>query len=105
MENQLLEKVTRLEESTKTAHHRIDGIEKKLDFLIQEKEKDTELIVAVKELAVEMKNIREDIVKIDGRVQTIESKPAKNWNEAVTTAIRTIVTAVVGAIIALAIKK
>lgn len=95
--NQFIEKLVKVEESTKSAHHRIDNLQK-------QQEKDSELIIAVKELAVEMKNMRKDMTDIDGRLKQIESKPSKNWDKVITTIIGTVVGAIAGAFIGLILK-
>jgi seryl-tRNA synthetase len=91
--NQFLEKLVKVEESTKSAHHRIDTLE-------QKQEKDSELIIAVKELAVEMKNMRKDMTDIDGRLKQIESKPGKRLEQIISLIVTGIGTAILGFLIA-----
>lgn len=71
MEN---ERLARCEESSKQAHKRIDTLEHKVENIY-------DLTTSVKEIAVEMKAMREDMNKIDSRVQAIEEKPSKNWDK------------------------
>lgn len=67
------EKLTRVEESTKSAHKRLDRLETLL-------ETNNRLVTNVEIIAVEMRAMREDVNKIDLRVNAIEEKPAKNWD-------------------------
>ena len=63
-----------------------------------------ELVVSVKEIAMETKANREDVNKIDLRLGAIEQKPAKNWDKIVSTVIGTITGAIAGGMIGLIIK-
>lgn len=67
-----------------------------------------ELTYSIKEIATEVKLMREDVNKLDTRVGNIENEPARDYKE-VKKAIRdkiilSIVGAIVGAVIALIIK-
>ena len=74
------ERLVRVEESAKQAHKRIDNIENKVENIY-------ELTASVKEIATEMKAMREDVNKIDSRVLAIEEKPAKRRDSIVGTII------------------
>lgn len=50
---------------------------KRLDILEKRVEDIHSLTTSVKELTIELKNMREDMNKIDNRVLAIEAKPAK----------------------------
>jgi len=84
-------------QSVKSAHHRIDKMENDIGEI-------KELTIAVKEIAMETKANREDVNKMNERLETIEQKPAKNWDKVTTTIIGTVVGAIAGAIIGLIIK-
>lgn len=88
MEEKYLERLVETEQRSKSNSKRIDEHDKKLDDIYS-------LTIAVKEIATEMKAMREDLNKIDERVITIEDKPSKRmdliWGY--------IVSAIVGAII------
>ena len=77
MENELL---VRVDESCKQAHKRLDSLENKVENIY-------ELTTSVKEIATEMKAMREDVSNIDSRVNAIEQKPAKNWENLIKTII------------------
>lgn len=76
------EKMAHIEESLKSAHKRIDGIEA--------------LTKSVYEIASSIKTMQHDITDMSGRIKTIEEKPAKRWDLVITTAITTIVGIVIG---------
>lgn len=78
----LTERISRLEESVKSAHKRIDSVE--------------ELTKSVYELASSIKAMQHDISDISDRIKTIEEKPAKRWDLVITTAITAIVGIIVG---------
>ena len=70
MEEKYIEKIIVAEQRSKSNTKRLDTLESKLDNIY-------ELTVSVKEIATEMKAMREDVNKIDKRVVEIENKPAK----------------------------
>ena len=67
---ELIEKVAHLEEREKSNTKRIDVVENKVENIY-------DLTLSVREIATEMKAMREDVNKIDKRVVEIENKPAK----------------------------
>lgn len=97
MEEKYMQMIIEAIQSVKSAHHRIDKMENDIGEI-------KELTIAVKEIAMETKANREDVNKMNERLETIEQKPAKNWDKIVTTIIGTVVGAIVGAIIGLVIK-
>lgn len=81
------DKMAHIEESVKSAHKRIDGIEK--------------LTNSVYELASSIKNLQHDIGDMSGRIKAIEEKPGKRWDLIVTTIISTLTGAAVTFIVTL----
>lgn len=77
MESEL---IVRVDESCKQAHKRLDTLENKVENIY-------ELTASVKEIATEMKAMREDVSNIDSRVIAIEQKPAKNWENLIKTIV------------------
>ena len=53
---------------------------KRLDTLEERVENIHSLTLSVKEIATEMKNMREDMNKMDARIGTIEEKPSKRMD-------------------------
>lgn len=84
MDNLQLEKLVETEQRSKSNTKRIDILEEKQDDIHT-------LALSVKELAMETKEMRKDINKIDERVHLIEDKPAKRldliWGYIVSTII------------------
>lgn len=58
-----------------------------------------------KNLAMQIKEQGDEIKKQADRIDDVEKKPAKRWDQAVTSIITTVVGGIVGAILALVIKK
>lgn len=67
-------KVAHLEEREKSNTKRIDEIE-------AEVKENRELTIAVKEIATEIKHIREEQNKMNERLKVIEEKPIKDYEE------------------------
>lgn len=97
METEIIEKLAHLEERAKSNTKRIDEVE-------QEVKENRELTVAVKEIATEMKHLREEQSNMNDRLKIIEEKPSKNWDKVITTIIGTVVGALAGGIIGLILK-
>ena len=75
MENvNIIEKVAHIEEREKSNTRRIDVIENKVENIY-------ELTMSVKEIATEMKAMREDVSKMDNRLNILEEKPLKEYEE------------------------
>lgn len=97
MEDKYIEMLVEAVQSAKSAHHRIDKLEEDIGEI-------KELTIAVKEIAMETKANREDVNKMNSRLEIIEQKPQKKLDGIIDTSIKTIVGAIVGAIIALILK-
>lgn len=97
MEEKYMQMIIEAVQSVKSAHHRIDKMEQDIGEI-------KELTIAVKEIAMETKANREDVNKMNTRLETIEQKPQKKWDGIVDTSVKTIVGAIVGAIVALILK-
>lgn len=72
MEEKYIKIITENTESCKSAHKRLDTLEKNIDGI-------NNLAVAVKEIAMETKATREDVNDMNSRLKDVENKPAKNW--------------------------
>lgn len=73
MEEKYIQMIIEANQSAKSAHYRINKMEEEVSEI-------KELTIAVKEIAMETKANREDVNKINERLETIEQKPAKNWD-------------------------
>ena len=85
-DKELWERLTVVEQSTKSAHHRIDTLDK--------------LTESVHIIATETKAMREEVNDITSRVDEIEKRPTKRYETVVTA----IITAIVGGLIGYFIK-
>ena len=83
MENimKIIDRLSAVEESSHSAHKRIDSIEK--------------LTESVYSLATSIKAMQHDITDVSGRLKIIEEKPSKRWDLIITTLITAVVTAFV----------
>ena len=73
MNKEEIEKLTETSDRSKSNTKRLDKLEDKVDCLY-------ELTLSVKEIATEMKAMREDMNSMDDRIIAIETKPAKRWD-------------------------
>ena len=75
-----VERLVAVEERAKSNTKRLDEAERKIEDI-------HDLTYSIKELATETKRLREDVNKIDNRLNTLEEKPAKNWEDLMKTII------------------
>ena len=68
---EIWERLTKGEASIKSAHHRIDSLEKLADSV-------NNLALSTSQIATETKALREDYAKADERIEDLEKKPAKH---------------------------
>ena len=81
-QKEMWERLTAVEQSTKSAHHRLDSLDK--------------LTESVHILAVETKAMREDVSDITSRVDEIEREPNKRYETVVTAIITELVGGLIG---------
>ena len=75
-EKELYERITRVEESVKSAHKRLNEIQK--------------LTESVSQMVIEVKHMREDVNSLDSKIQAMEQAPkdrADTWTKAFISAI------------------
>ncbi len=80
-------------ESAKTAHKRIDSLEKKVEDL-------TGLHMAVCRIAEKVDGVALDISDVKAEIKEVREKPGKRWEKTVTQIISLITAALVGLILA-----
>ncbi len=73
-DTEILERLVENEQRSKSNIKRIDTIENKVENIY-------ELTMSVREIAKEMKAMREDQNKMNERLKIIEEKPAKDYEE------------------------
>ncbi|MBQ6164800.1 MAG: hypothetical protein IJK23_10035 [Clostridia bacterium] len=89
-ETEIVERLTRVEQSVKSAQHQIDETK--------------ELVGGIHELASEVKYMREDLSEVKKDVGELKSKPAKRYDLIVTGIISALTSGAVGYLIAQLIK-
>lgn len=77
---EIWERLTKGEASIKSAHHRIDNLEKLADSVHN-------LALATSKVADETKALREDYEEADERIESLESKPQKRYETFITAII------------------
>ena len=82
-EQDIYERVAALEQSAKSAHHRIDEI--------------AEANKSISEILVEMRYMRRDLNKIIERVSAVEGRPVRRYD----TAVNAVITAIIAAVISI----
>ncbi len=87
------ERLTKVEERTKSNTHRIDDLEKRQDNL-------DDLVSTVKVLAVREENVESDVKEIKSDVKSLTSKSGQRWEGLVDKIIMTIAAAVLAFILA-----
>lgn len=92
MEVECEQRITRLEESTKSAHHRID------DLSEVAKEIRT-LALGLNSMNSDVKQVKESQDTIIKKVEEIELRPAKRWDQVTMAAICAIIAAFAGYLI------
>jgi peptidoglycan hydrolase CwlO-like protein len=88
------ERLTSGEASIKSAHHRIDKLEKIADSM-------HELAISTNQTVTEIKALREDFKKADERIEELESKPAKRYETFITATITAICGGLIGYLVSL----
>lgn len=66
-EKEVWERLTSVESSVKSAHYRIDSIEK--------------LTQSVSDMVVEVKHMREDLNKVQNEMEKVKNRPLKFYNK------------------------
>jgi predicted nucleic acid-binding Zn-ribbon protein len=86
-------RLTEVESRSKSNSHRLDEIEKRQDNL-------DDLVSTVKVLADREERVESDVKEIKTEVKTINSKPAKRWDNLVNQIITILVAAIAGFVLA-----
>ena len=89
---EIWERLTAGESSIKSAHHRIDALEKLAESV-------NKLAMSTAQIATETKALREDYEKADERIDELENKPIKRYETFVTALLTGLGTGLVGFLI------
>lgn len=90
------DRLTKGEASIKSAHRRIDSLEKLADSV-------NNLALSTSQIATETKALREDYVKADERIEDLEKKPAKRYETFVTALLTALCSGLAGYLLSLII--
>lgn len=82
-------RLTEVENRSKSNTHRLDQHDKKLADI-------TDLVLSVKELALELKHMREDLTETSQKVTKLENKDAEKWDKFKWLIVAGLVTLVLG---------
>ena len=93
---EIWERLTKGESSIKSAHHRIDNLEKIADSV-------NNLALSTNQIAAETKALREDYAKADERIEELEDKPAKRYETVVTALLTALCSGLAGYLLSLII--
>lgn len=88
------ERLTAGEASIKSAHKRIDGLEKLAESV-------NNLAFSTSQIATETKALREDYEKADERIESLEEKPIKRYETVITAILTAVCGGVVGYLLSL----
>lgn len=92
-----MDELTRIAESVKSAHKRIDRLEVEL----QETRKLTEAVIKMTE---RLEVLTKDMDEVKRDVKALSARPAKLWEKVVFTAVGSVVTALVASVMYLILK-
>ncbi len=93
---EIWERLTKGEASMKSAHHRIDNLEKLIESV-------NKMAVSINQIVTELKAMRLDVNDVTGRVEEIEKKPIKRYETVVTTILTALCSGGVGCLLGLII--
>ena len=91
---EIVERLTAGESSIKSAHHRIDSLEKIANSM-------HEISISTSQTVAEIKALREDFKKADERIDKLEEKPVKRYETFITAIVTGVGTGIVGYLLAL----
>lgn len=94
---EVVERLVKVEQSDKSAHHRLDEHDKEIKEL-------SNVYVALTKVDDKVTNVEKDVTEMKSDLKEIKEKPSKNWDKVITTIIGTVVGAIVGAFIGLILK-
>lgn len=94
---EIVERLSAGESSIKSAHHRIDDIEKKQDDL-------ADLVSSVKVLADREARVEEDVSEIKTDVKELKEKPSKRYETIITAILTAVCGGVVGYLLSMILK-
>lgn len=94
---EIVERLSAGESSIKSAHHRIDSLEKIANSM-------HEISISTSQTVAEIKALREDFKRADERIDKLEEKPVKRYETLVTSLLTGFGTGVIGYILGMVLK-
>ena len=91
---EVFERLSTNESSIKSAHHRIDSLEKLADSV-------NNMAISINQIATETKALREDYIKADKSIEELKGKPVKRYETFITALLTGLGTGIVGYMLAL----
>ena len=79
----------RIEEEFKRINHRLEELEK-------QGKNQTELLVTIKELTLEIRDLKKEVISQEERLETLENRDGEKWRKAEWVVISGIIMAIVG---------
>lgn len=92
MEKEYIERLVETEQRSKSNTKRLDKLENTTENIY-------ELAMSTKELATEVKAMREELNKIDKRVLAIEDKPSKRMDQIISNILSALIGGIIGFIL------
>jgi septal ring factor EnvC (AmiA/AmiB activator) len=87
------------EEYAKGVDKEFERVNHRLKHLEDQEEKQTELLISIKELTTEMKDIKKEVFEQDERLETLENRDGEKWRKAEWAIISGVIMAVLGYIL------
>lgn len=89
-----MDELTKVTESVKSAHHRLDALEKQVQEI-------RSLAASLEGTNRDVKHLRDDVREIKEDVKSVLSRPAKQWDKLVAAVLTAVGSALVGAALTL----
>lgn len=88
-----MDELTKVTESVKSAHHRLDSLEKQVEEI-------RTLAASLEGTNRDVKHLRDDVREIKEDVKSVISRPARQWDKLVAALLAAIASALAGAAMA-----
>ena len=88
-----MDELTKVTESVKSAHHRLDSLEKQVEEI-------RTLATSLEGTNRDVKHLRDDVREIKEDVKSVISRPARQWDKLVAALLTAVGSALVGAAMA-----
>lgn len=100
MDEKYIQMIAEALQQAKSAHKRIDRIERVMDEIREDVKSTNQIAISVEKLATEMKAMREDSSDINARLRQLEEKPLKEYESTKKTVREKVILFILGIIFA-----